>query len=316
MATSLVESAQRMKLKPSEMSPDVRAMIDLRHAAEQRGHFQPLGRLLTIETQHGMILFPAKDGDSAGPDVALWSSTGGVELKNVLILLGPWADLPSLRKNSDISCPKCRHACDICDGSGKKQCEQFGCGGRGWTPGPLELCNAEGCREQTGHFNPACAVCGGSGQVNPKVKCAMCSGTGKMTCSRCKGTGKFSTGYKGGALPEGQFKVPPNCPTCSGAAFQGEWAAQEAEKFANAVMRTHERVKNCAKMPRDFLALGPIFNFNLQEFSTGRIRTYEVSADTKGDLLFLLVPAGKVKHPKAYLVGGVVREKVLSEKRA
>ena len=46
-------------MKTSTMSDEVRDMIGVRHLAEQRGHFEPLGRLQWLRTEHGMIQFPA-----------------------------------------------------------------------------------------------------------------------------------------------------------------------------------------------------------------------------------------------------------------
>ena len=143
------------KRKPSEMSSDLRQMVDLRHQAEQRGHYEPLWRLLYLKTPHGNIHWPVENGEAIGPDVAL-SSTDGERLYprafdagcteddplgtrpgeilrkvNILLLLGPWLPLPPVRVNSSTPCPKCRGLCVNCHGKGKKQCEQVGCGGLG-----------------------------------------------------------------------------------------------------------------------------------------------------------------------------------------
>ena len=68
--------------KPSEMSPEVRAMLDLRHQAEQRGHFEPLGRLLSLDTGHGVIEFGTQQGEATGPDLAIVCAIGGEVAKS------------------------------------------------------------------------------------------------------------------------------------------------------------------------------------------------------------------------------------------
>ena len=297
------------------MSSDLRTMVDLRHSAEQRGHFSPLGRLLSMVTQHGVIVWPSERGEGVGPDLA-WldvkvPENSRIEGGDFLMVLGAWAGLPALRKNSDVPCPKCRHACDICDGSGKKVCEGIGCGGRGTVPGAGEICPAMGCSKDSGKPNPVCDKCGGSGWWVDLLTCPMCTGSGKMTCSRCRGTGKFSTGRVRGSL-DPQL---PRCKACDGTGRKGELVPQRLSKFTNAMLcRVLPYSRNVARSKKTrmlcYLALGPIYNFAVQDFTTSKLRTFEVSPDDKGDLLFLLVPASSRQKPqKAYLVGGVVRER-------
>jgi hypothetical protein len=299
------------KVKPTEMPDDVKSMVDLRHSAEQRGHYSPLGRLLSMITQHGTILWPSERGEGCGPDLALISPYENHDLHPgpspdisseamggaILVILGHWSGLPALRRNSNLPCPRCRHACDICDGSGKKQCEGLGCGGTGVvTRGPQE-CPAPGCALETGKFKPDCDKCGGTGSITKMETCPMCGGSGKMTCSRCRGTAMFSTGRADGAL---DYQLPA-CKACAGTGWKGKFERQDTAKFANAQL---------ANNSHKWLALGPIQSFVIQDFQTSKPRQFEVSADEKGDLLFLLVPASPRQKPqKAYLVGGVVRER-------
>jgi hypothetical protein len=308
------ESQMKTKSKPAEMSAEVRSMIDLRHQAEQRGNFSPLGRLLYLDTAHGRIEFPAERGEGTGPDLAFvlrQTAIPGVEemqesvAENTLLVLGAWTGIPPLRRNSGKPCPKCRHACDICDGSGKKQCEGFGCGGNGWIPGQWLLCPAPGCSAQMGKPNPAgCDVCHNTGQIARQLPCPMCEGTKMMTCSRCKGTGRFSTGFINGST---DWRLP-KCKACDGSSYLGTYQMQDVEKFTNAML-DHEyssTSKYC------FRVLGPIHSFCISDFESSRPRVFDVSADSAGDLLVLLVPTrhvSKVRRPgKAYLVGGVIRE--------
>ncbi len=98
-------TAKTLTRKLPEMTDEVASMISLRHSAEQRGHFEPLGRLQWINTEHGLIRFPAMNGDGCGPDLAevnkqeLISSAGGdPDLQRFmsdngnpyLIVLGHW----------------------------------------------------------------------------------------------------------------------------------------------------------------------------------------------------------------------------------
>jgi len=324
--------------KPSEMSPEVRAMIELRHQAEQRGHFSPLGRLLSMETQHGTIVWPSERGEGVGPDLALVSPVdfqtvegwrkeepskdeeGNVcpvgfkrEMMQVpridsLIVLGAWVGLPALRHNSTVPCAKCRHACDICDGSGKKVCEGLNCGGRGTVPGVFALCTAPNCSRETGKPKPECEKCGGSGQVAEMITCSLCCGSGKMTCSRCRGTGKFSTGRVNGSI---DWQLP-KCKACDGTGWKGSFVKQDVAKFTQAeVFQLVNKISPRSKpVPRSYFALGPVYSFAVQDFQTSKPRSFDVSPDEKGELLFMLVPASPRQKPqKAYLVGGVVRER-------
>lgn len=314
------------------MSPEVRSMIDLRHSAEQRGHYSPLGRLLSMQTDKGTIVWPSEQGEGVGPDLALCSpvplpekDAGSVVFRVMahdelgdfgLLVLGQWFGLPLLRTNfinsvtgQKVPCLRCRHACDICDGSGKKQCEGVACGGRGTVPGPGEHCPAPNCAAQTGKPKPECEKCGGSGWYAGLITCPMCLGSGKMTCSRCRGTGRFATGRVNGSTDW----TLPKCKACDGTGWKGSFIKQDLAKFTNARLLRIDRYKTPVskhKKGGEFLALGPILNFIVQDFTTNRPRSFDVQRDDKGDLLFLLVPASPRQKPqKAYLVGGVVRER-------
>jgi hypothetical protein len=304
-------------MKPTTMTPEVADMIALRHGAEQRGNFSPLGRLLFLITDHGKIEFPAEDGEWTGPDLALACTDGEVlyvdkpassQTTDVLMVLGAWTGLPALRKLSDDPCPKCRHACDICDGSGKKQCQGYQCGGRGWIPGPWLECPGPGCNKETGAFKPGCATCGGTGQIPKQLPCPMCEGTKVMTCPRCKGSGIFSTGKLGGQL---DYKLPP-CKACKGFGFRFDMVPQDLDQFVNAKLKRRDGIRSVRRARREicWLVLGPIREFVIQDCRDGQRRAFDIGADAAGDLMVMLVPRSpRTKPQKAYLVGGVVRER-------
>jgi hypothetical protein len=305
------------KPKTSEMKPEVRAMIDARHQAEQRGHYEPLGRLLALMTEHGTIQFPIQDGEGLGPDVAAFlpsvdSSAPGVAPVadlNTLIVLGAWTGLPPIRCDSTTPCPKCKTKCDSCDGSGTKQCEGVGCGGSGTVPGKWILCPAENCSGKTGKINPAgCDTCHGAGQIAEQLECPMCKGSKRMQCPRCHGSGKISTGYRGGAMPgfdqsKGRTVVPPVCTTCKGTAFYEGFAEQDVETFTNAFLKYDRAV---------YAVLGPIRSFCISDHRMRHTRIFDVGPDSAGDLAVLLVPNSGPVLAKSYLVGGVVRERMTS----
>jgi hypothetical protein len=295
--------------KPAEMSEEIRSMVDLRHSAEQRGNFSPLGRLVSMITQHGTILWPSEQGEGCGPDLAMRANTefeeGDIIDHSTFLVLGQWSGLPALRRNSTTPCPRCRQDCDVCDGSGKKQCEGMQCGGRGTVPDVGVECPAPGCAAETGKFNPACDKCGGSGWFVPMIVCLMCGGSGRMTCSRCRGTGKFSTGRVDGSL---DYQLP-RCISCDGTGWKGTLEKQDVGKFTNAELVVHRHPGQKSRVLQYWFALGPIQSFVVQDFQTSKPRQFEVSPDDKGDLLFLLVPSSPRQKPqKAYLVGGKVRE--------
>jgi hypothetical protein len=290
-------SVKTSKSKVSEMTAEVRDMIQLRHSAEQRGNFEPLGRLQWLRTEHGMIRFPVLNsamGEGCGPDLAVARH----ENEHIsLVVLGRWEGLPPLRVNTTKPCPKCRHACDVCDGSGKKLCEL--CGGRAWLAGPWLPCPGPGCVRDTGGFatgaiKEGCVTCRGTGQVPEQLQCKMCDGSTKMTCSRCAGSGKYSTGRVNGSV---DWDIAPKCKACTGTTFVGVWKRQDEKQFANASLAR-------------YLVLGPILEFAISDPRTSRQRLFDVSPDAKRDLLVLLVPISRRQKPqKAYLVGGVVRER-------
>lgn len=301
-------------MKPYAMTAEVAAMLDVRRSAEQRGNYEGLGRLQWLKTAHGLIYFPAdsQTGEGCGPDLA-WTDTGGeVDLRKnsappppdfALLVLGAWEGLPSLRVNSSKPCPKCRHLCDVCGGEGVKLCEL--CGGAGWTPGPFVPCDGAGCRQETGKFKADCAVCGGRGEMTPHLPCSMCStknadGFTLMTCSRCQGTGKYSTGRVNGAI---DWDIAPKCKACDGTTFRGKWVRQDVKKFRNAILGK-------------FVVLGPIAQFAIRDPRSSGTRLFDVGPDAAGDLLVLLVPRSLEAPRKAYLVGGVVHERVARNRTA
>ncbi len=296
------------------MTDEVRQMLDLRHSAEQRGNFSPLGRLAWMQTEHGTIQFPVVNGEGCGPDLAQRCDTTTGPDPNALLVLGQWEGLPPLRVNTSKPCPKCRHACDVCDGSGKKLCEL--CGGQTWIPGNWLPCAGPNCLKETGKFRGECVTCGGSGQIREQNPCAMCDGSAKMTCSRCAGSGKYSTGRINGAV---DWDVSPKCKFCYGSTFVGEWQRQDEKRFTNAMLLYKApKAEGARRGDVDFLlgrrkayrVLGPILEFAIRDPHSLRARIFDVSPDSAGDLLVLLVPRSKVQRPqKAYLVGGVVRER-------
>ena len=304
----------------------MRDMIGVRHLAEQRGHFEPLGRLQWLRTEHGMIQFPAVNGEGCGPDLAYAkrvvkeyprsaeSSVIATQVEipesdrgGALIILGHWEGLPALRVNTRKPCPRCRHACDVCDGGGKKLCEL--CGGRKWIPGPWLPCPGPGCVRDSGGFasgtiKQGCATCGASGQVPEQKLCPMCDGLAQITCSRCQGSGKYSTGRINGSV---DWDVSPKCRFCAGTCCVGEWQPQKPEAFMNATLQIPRTAKTSAK---GYLVLGPISEFAIRDPRTLRARIFDVSPDVARDRLVLLVPRSRLQKPqKAYLVGGIVRER-------
>ena len=314
-------SARPATVKPSEMSPDLRAMIDLRHQAEQRGHFEPLGRLLSLATPHGLILFGSKNGVGTGPDLAqvrgfdLNATTddplGTQRGDDVLIVLGQWSGLPPIRKNSQTPCPRCSRPCEVCGATGKKLCEE--CGGLGYKPGNWVSCPGPGCHADSGKYKEDCATCKLSevrGQVREQNQCLMCRGVKGgdyftvMPCSACRGKKKRSTGLVGGSL---DWQLP-KCKACDGTTWKGEWIKTDPEKYA--VDHLSMQLNPNFKAKQEFLALGPIGAFDVRDFATGLPRTFNVSQDAAGDSMHLLVPKIVRDSPrcKAYLVGGVVRE--------
>ncbi len=300
------------------MTDEVREMLQVRHEAEQRGNYEPLGRLQWLRTEYGLIRFPAIDGALCGPDLAVHRDHSleeeSIGPQPAWIVLGEWTGLPPLRVNTAKPCPKCRHACDVCDGSGKKLCEL--CGGASWIAGNWLPCPGVGCSKETGNFKSDCLTCRGTGQVREHNACTMCKGEMRngfsvTICTRCAGTGKFSTGRAKGSI---DFDDAAKCKACDGSTFVGEWKRQDEKQFANAMLSVGPEIVNkkrgTLKNPRIFNVLGPIQQFGIQHPRNSRGRIFDVGPDAAGDLLVLLVPGRPtMKAQKAYLVGGVVRER-------
>ena len=57
------------------------------------------------------------------------------------------------------------------------------------------------------------------------------------------------------------------------------------------------------------LALGPIYEFGIEASRSRQTRIFDVEEDSLGDFLVMLIPAKPRRGAKAYLVGGVVRER-------
>jgi hypothetical protein len=311
----------------SVLSSDLRDMIDVRHQAEQRGHFEPIGRLLTLDTGHGLIEFGIHNGECAGPDLGIvhgfdlnCTKEDPLGLKREgepLLVLGQWLGLPAIRKNSTIPCVKCKRVCDVCAGTGRKLCEGLGCGGRGFVPGKFISCPEPGCHRDTGQYKPDCKTCGLSdvkGMIREQVLCLMCLGVPGpdgftiMKCSACRGSGKRSTGRVNGSL---DYRLPP-CKACGATGWKGELVKQDVEKFLYAQLDPLKWEDGKKWPEQTMLALGPIQSFMIKDFAENRVRAFGVLPDESGEYLNLLVPKVLRDSPrcKAYLVGGVVREKV------
>jgi hypothetical protein len=191
----------------------------------------------------------------------------------------------------------------VCGGSGKKLCEL--CGGKGWNPGPFVPCPGAGCTKDTGSYKVDCTLCHGRGEITPQIECTMCrdkdaKGFTLMVCQKCKGSGKYSTGRKGGSV---DFFNAARCSACDGTTWAGKWKPQDVKQFRNAQLVSDKG--------RVFDVLGPIREFAIQDPRTSRTRLFTVDQDSAGDYLVLLVPKSKRQRPqKAYLVGGVVRERM------
>jgi hypothetical protein len=99
----------------------------------------------------------------------------------------------------------------------------------------------------------------------------------------------------------------PACKTCVGTGFKGEFVKQDVDKFTNAAL-WRPGVPN-GRNPQKFLALGPIHSFTVKDFNSGNFRVFDVNPDAAGDYLMLLMPKVQRRNARAYLVGGVVRER-------
>jgi len=196
---------ERKAVMPStiaDIPPQVREIMNERRESARRNHVQLLGQVTLIETGHGLLRFPERQGLSIG----LMLDSNGVPMDNKLCVMSYWTGLPPLRDLSSTPCPDCKATCMLCAGQGQKICEGVGCGGQGY------VVDSQGVQHQ----------------------CQMCLGKTVMTCSNCKGTGIKSTGIKGGASDW----TKGVCPSCQGKCFVGKDVPQDLEKHVNARMGT------------------------------------------------------------------------------
>jgi len=287
----------RPTLVKSELPEQIAAQIKDRHEAQRRGQYQVFGNVSLIETEtkgkKGKMRFPGKSGPAiAWPTLRNGNNETEVD-RTKLLLISAWEGLPPLREQSTKPCQACMGTCDLCGEDGKKLCEGYQCGGRGWVPGPSQICAADGCLEKTGVYNPECKQCGGRGGTIPHQTCPMCFGSGKMRCPVCHGDKKRPTGIKNGSTNW----MDGVCPECKGSKFDGEEKPQNFEEHINAWL---------GPMP----VLGPILALTVQSIPGERpvVRQFDISPDGNGDLMVMLLEHGS-NATNAYLLGGVVKER-------
>jgi hypothetical protein len=159
------------------------------------GDYEIKGNLSFVNTQGADGKIKLIDFRKNGPAIAQARSM------NQMLIVSPWAGIPSHLEQSAEPCPDCRAVCDVCDGKGLKLCEAPYCGGDGTQRMPT------GDRQ-----------------------CVCCKGSGYMQCSGCRGTSKRSTGYKGGTYRED----PPQerCATCHGQQFLNREVAIDPHDFS------------------------------------------------------------------------------------
>lgn len=207
-----------------------------------------------------------------------------------IIVTTPWPGLPSKWDDTDQFCKDCLSACDVCNATGKKVCEGFQCGGSGKVPLPIVACSADECLEKTGHVNPKCTECGGSGNFSPKGDCKMCGGTGVMTCPVCRGSSKRPTGIKDGSV---NWKDPA-CSSCQGSKFAHTEIPQAISDFVDVRIGP-------------MIALGPIVRFAVE--SVGGEGTppqvFDVMADSEGRHMVILLESEQ-PGAGAFMIGGVL----------
>lgn len=207
-----------------------------------------------------------------------------------IVVTTPWSGIPPKWDDTDQFCQDCLADCDVCDATGSKVCEGYKCGGSGTVPLPMVACPAVGCLEITGHVNPKCAQCGGSGMFVPKGDCPMCAGTGRMTCSVCRGTKKRPTGIKDGRH---DWRLPA-CPACGGSKFAHTEIPQEISGFVDVRIGP-------------MVALGPITRFAVESVGGegSPPQVFDVQADSNGQHMVILL-----EHERpgagAFMIGGVL----------
>jgi hypothetical protein len=284
------------------MNPEVSAMMALRHEAHRRGNYLVVGSVSLIETAHGILRFPVKSGHPTGLTLGYVTDAERKPDAQKLIVLTPWEGVPDILEKTDKFCSACLSDCFVCGTKGVKSCEGVGCGGRGWTPGPFQDCTAPGCLKDTGKFLLSCEECGGRGQIEPHLKCAMCDGKGQMTCSWCKGNTRYSTGIKHG----GTDYTLGRCDRCHGEQRDVMIKKQAIEQHVNAAFPDPKT--------GPIIAVGPILSVivdlteEMRESENTVIKMFDVKPDGAGDHLFLLLDSSS-NPPWPYLIGGLVIER-------
>lgn len=211
MATSIVRQARRRTRRSTPADPIVR-LFEYRAGTIQRQEFFPIGRIIQIHTEAGVLDFRTK-----GPAIGRLKD-GTIDLVDV------WPGVPPRFDVTQELCPACLTKCDECK-RGVRKCNQgrHSCGGTGKVKTGERPCR---CVKGRTRPKPGCKTCAGYGAVPIMGKCETCNGSGKVKCPLCRGTAKMSTGRIEGKTD----RNAPNCPECQGYGRKLKPIDQDIEK--------------------------------------------------------------------------------------
>ncbi len=258
----------------------------------RRGDFKILGRIGRMETPRGVIQFPHDSGPVIAFVIERNDSGEAVRVSETeIVIVNAWQGLPNVRINTDKPCQECLAHCDVCvsngESTGRKTCER--CGGRKKIAGPSVACDADGCTEKAGRFNPECTKCFGSGMIVPLVDCPGCEGKGDQICPQCRGAKMYATGNQGGATDWRS----PTCQHCRGTRFEGSEVQQIEADYTNWTGENNLR------------AIGPITRFVVEPVGGAGIppRMFDVDQDTGGNYMTLVLDS----QQRTCITGGILR---------
>jgi hypothetical protein len=273
----MAQSVMTRKKQKATNDPTAQ-FLALRAGMVQRMDYEPLGRLIQIQTKAGWLEFRRNEGPTIGR-----LTDGSIDL------LLPWPGLKDHLETTQDLCPDCLAPCDECGETGFRLCTR--CGGAREVVFCYVPCKACGRQTATG---AGCPECDGSKPGPEKMICPLCEGSARIKCPECLGGGKMSTGYANGAPYSRRGAI---CPTC--------------ESYGKKLKRTPQDLSKHVVEQDGTQYLGPVLAFlikptrNEATGEQGEPQPWTASANTAGEPLYLISQDEFAAGTRASFYGGI-----------
>lgn len=265
---------------------------------QDTGRFDVIGEVARLETPKGFLDFPS----GARFALAITTEKRSIDGKDsimdeggMLIAVEPWPGTPPvLLPDLDTICTVCAIPCGQCNATGKCICQV--CGGSKACAYSTGQCQADGCAEKAGRFNPECKTCFGTGSRKIAELCKNCDDEGKSKCYGCNGTGKRPTGNAPGtdmnAVTAGAVLATP-CPACNG-------------KMRSMIEKPQDLTAHISTIFEGYTLIGPVQSFLLQrqDFSDKNgLVAVDVKPNKDGYPMMLVLERNEIGSP-VYVMNG------------